>query len=152
MRTARILTISRHILHTPPGNHAHPPATTHAPQQPCTPPATMHAPPQPRMPPATPRPHMLPAMHTSWPCTPPTMHTSPSHAHTPPCTPSRPHMWTSITPRPCTPPWTEWQTGVKILPCPKLRLWAVKMVARKSHEGLLEISFTWVRTVNCSSK
>ena len=23
------------------------------------------------------------------------------------------------------PPWTEWQTGVKILPCPKLRLRAV---------------------------
>ena len=26
------------------------------------------------------------------------------------------------------PPWTEWQTGVKILPCPKLRLWTVKIV------------------------
>ena len=23
------------------------------------------------------------------------------------------------------PPWTEWQTGAKILPCPKLHLWAV---------------------------
>ena len=24
------------------------------------------------------------------------------------------------------PPWTEWHTGVKTLPCPKLHLWAVK--------------------------
>ena len=27
----------------------------------------------------------------------------------------------------CYPLWTEWQTGVKTLPCPKLRLWAVKI-------------------------
>ena len=26
-----------------------------------------------------------------------------------------------------TPPWPEWQTVLKILPCPKFRMWAVKM-------------------------
>ena len=74
MRTARSLTVSYHILCTPPSatmhappqpcmppNHACPPATTYAPQQPCTPPsnhtphnhacplATMHTPPVNRM-------------------------------------------------------------------------------------------------------
>ena len=29
-----------------------------------------------------------------------------------------------------TPPWTEWQTGVKILPCPKPRLRAAKILRR----------------------
>ena len=33
------------------------------------------------------------------------------------------------------PPWTEWQTGVKILPCPKLRLRAINMHWRT--QGLL---------------
>ena len=34
-----------------------------------------------------------------------------------------------------TPLWTEWQTGVKTLPCPKLRLRAVKIIApyNKQH-------------------
>ena len=31
------------------------------------------------------------------------------------------------------PLWTEWNTWVKILPCPKLRLWAVKILKRKTE-------------------
>ena len=45
-----------------------------------------------------------------------------------------------------TPPWTEWQTGVKALPCPKLRLRAVNigkliLIARRSRQLSLEL--TW---------
>ena len=37
-----------------------------------------------------------------------------------------------------SPPWTEWQTGAKILPCPKLRLRAVKTEeTKKCMESLL---------------
>ena len=39
-----------------------------------------------------------------------------------------------------TPPWTEWQTGVKTLPCLKLRLWTVKilkLILRFSRRFLL---------------
>ena len=93
----------------PLGNHAHPPATMHAPQQPCmcpttTPLVTMHAPRQPCMPPSS---HACPlaGMHAPQPCMPP---------------------W-----QPCMPPlWIEWQTSVKILPCQKLRLRAVIITRR----------------------
>ena len=34
----------------------------------------------------------------------------------------------------CPPLWTEWQTGVKILPCPKLRLRAVNINIRKDYD------------------
>ena len=45
-----------------------------------------------------------------------------------------------------TPPWTEWQTSVKTLPCPKLRLRAVNigkliLIARRSRQLSLEL--TW---------
>ena len=101
MRTARSLTVSRHILCMPPPQPCmphHPPATMHAPQQPhmppspanhtrlpplqpCMPPsnhacplATMHSPQQPHMPPAT--------THTPrQPCTPPSNHTHPPCNH-----------------------------------------------------------------------
>ena len=118
MRTARSLTVSHCIRK----NHARPPPdkTMHTPQiKPGMPPQiklcmlppnkTMHAPRiKPRMPP--------------WikPCMPPLATT---HAPPQPCTP-RNHA------RP--PLWTEWQTGVKILPCPKLRLRAVKIRVNKS--------------------
>ena len=65
----------------------------------------MHAPRQPRTP--------SPAPQQPW--TPPENHACPPQQ---PCTPPR-------QPRTSPPPWTEWQTGVKILPCPKLRLRAV---------------------------
>ena len=52
------------------------------------------------------------------------MHAPPAATYAPlqPCM----HPW-----QPCTLPpplWTEWQTGVKILPCPKLRLREVTML------------------------
>ena len=135
MRTACSLTISHHIPWMPPCNHAHPvpqphmsPATMHTPNN-CTPPPTAtHAqslPLQPHMPPCNhaclPQPHMCPPQ----PCIPTaTMHAPPPHNH---AHPLQPHMPPSPS-QPCMPPlWTEWQTGVKILPCPKLRLRAVKM-------------------------
>ena len=48
------------------------------------------------------------------------------HACPPPRTPP-PHATHPLpcSPRHARPRWTEWQTGVKILPCPKLRLRAV---------------------------
>ena len=52
-------------------------------------------------------------------------HTRPprsNHAHPP----EQPRMPPPEQPR-MPPLWTEWQTGVKILPCPKLRLRAVIM-------------------------
>ena len=126
MRTARSLTVSCHILCMPPPPHNHtPPPAIHAPcnhtcppnhtSPPTTmhPPATMHAPSN-YAPPAT--------MHTprNHACPPTTMH-APPQPHMPPsnhaCPPATTHP----------PPWTEWQTGVKILPCPKLRLRAVNI-------------------------
>ena len=113
----------------------------HAPQQPCTPPmATMHTPQNHAHPPGTtqaPRNHACPPCNHA--CTPATTHTHPATMHAPqqPCTPSNhthpsnhacPPRATTCAPRqPHTPLWTEWQTGVKILPCPKLRLRAVIM-------------------------
>ena len=87
--------------HMPPSNHAHPVATMHIPP-------TMHAPPQPCMPPTPP--------------TPPTTTHAPSYNHT--C-PPQPHMPPSNHAH--SPLWTEWHTRVKIWPCPKLRLRAVKI-------------------------
>ena len=65
----------------------------------------------------------LPAMHAPWPCM-PTGHAYPSATHAPPpCMP--PAMYVPPASMPpyhaCPPPlhplWTEWQTGVKTLPC-----------------------------------
>ena len=124
MRTARSLTVSRRIPRMPPpeqprmppqSNHACPPrATTHAPR------ATMHAPQE--------QPHM--PSHPEQPCTPPKQPRMPplEQPRTPPgATMHAPPRATTHTPRSnyACPPWTEWQTGVKILPCPKLRLRAV---------------------------
>ena len=99
MRTARSLTISRRILRMPPTTHT-PPGNHTCPLQPHTPP------------------------HQHMPST--TMH-APQQPHMPLATrhaPRRPHM-----PHPTATvhasPWTEWRTGVKILPCPELRLRAV---------------------------
>ena len=103
-------------------SYACPPTTTLAPRQPHMPPlatthpsgnhacplATMHAPQQPHTLSLQPR---MPPNHTCprQPCMAPlaTMH---------------------------APLWTEWQTGVKILPCPKLRLRAV-MKSKQSCVG-----------------
>ena len=87
----------------PPCNHACPLATMHAP------PATMHA-------------------STQQPCMPPGNHACPLQPHMPPCSHACPPATTHTPLQPWTPPlWTEWQTGAKILPCPKLRLRAVIM-------------------------
>ena len=134
MRTARSLTVS-HCIQKNWKNHAHPPrATMHASpwEQPCMPPqATMHAPPatmhtppeQPCMPPQSN--HACPPWKQ--PCMPPWS----NHARPPPEQPrmpplEQPRMPPQEQPRMPPPLWTEWQTGVKILPCPKLRLRAVK--------------------------
>ena len=161
MRTARSLTVSCHILCMPPSNHTHPPATMHAPQQPCIPPqpstpcnhacppcshtpplnhacppTTVHAPCNHTPPTTTHAPHnyICPTATTHPPTTthtPATVHT-PQQPHTPP---AAMHIPCNHAP-PCNhacpptthaPSWTEWQTGVKILPCPKLRLRAVKI-------------------------
>ena len=126
MCTVRWLIVSPYLI----VSQACPPrATTHATlEQPCMPPrAATHAPEQPRMPPwsnhahppeqpCTPtqeQPHMSPEQ----PCMPPsraTMHAPPEQPHMPAPSPRSNHA--------PSPPWTEWQTGVKILPCPKLRL------------------------------
>ena len=109
MRTARSLTASPYLV------------VSHA----CPPPgATMHAPPeQPHTPPrATPPGATTCPLPLEQPCIP--------RATTPP-----PEQSCTLPPeQPCTPPeqprtplWTEWQTGVKMLPCPKLRLRAVTM-------------------------
>ena len=123
MCTARSLIISLYLIIShacPPGsNHVCPPgATMHIPPTGTTmhtpSGATMHAPPeQPCMPP--------------WEqsCMPPR-----ATAHAPWEQPRMPPRATTHTPReqPRMPPlWTEWQTGVKILPCPKFRLRAVKI-------------------------
>ena len=78
-------------------------------QQPCTPPLE-----QPRMPPLGATTHAPPGATT---------HAPPSnHAPLPPGA----TMHAPPREQPSMPPlWTEWQTGVKILPCPKLRLRAV---------------------------
>ena len=128
--------------HAPSGNHAHPPATTHAPNHAC-PLATMHTPQQPHMPPsnhACPPTMHAPSNHTCPPTThAPGNHTHPWQPHTPPGnhthppatthTPWQPHTPSNHTPLETThaPLWTWWQTGVKILPCLKLHLRAVKM-------------------------
>ena len=116
MRTARSLTISRHIPCTPPWiNHAHPPSNHAPPEQPCMPPEQPHMPPwsnhacppwsnhacpratlhppweQPRMAPE--QPHMPPWSNHA--CPPPpgaTMHASPQEQ---PCiSPPVDRMWT----------------------------------------------------------
>ena len=102
MRTVGSLTVSRSIWHgggcMPCTPLPHTPPTTHPPCHACHPPCTP------------------PAMHTPLPCT------HPCHAHTP----------GTHAPLPCRhpyharPPWIEWQMFVKLLPCPKLRLRAVK--------------------------
>ena len=99
----------------PPDNHACPHTTTHAPL------ATMHAPQQPCMPPGN---HTCPPATTHAP--PATMHAPLATTH-PPDNHTCPPATTYTSPQqPRMPPlWTEWQTGVKILPCPKLRLGAV---------------------------
>ena len=117
MRTARSLTVSHRILHTPlqprmpPRNHAHPPATMHAPWQPHMPPSNHACPPATKHDPQQPR--MLPGNHT---CPPATTHAPGNHAcplattHAPqqPCMPPA----TTHAPRqPCMPPpWTEFLT------------------------------------------
>ena len=65
-----------------------------------------------------------------WPCMPPGMHTPP-----PPCTPpSHP------TGHACPLLWTEWQTGVKILPYPKLRLLAVTIITTRLNRYFFLLS------------
>ena len=105
-------------------SYACPPMTMHAPQ-PCMPPsnhvhprATMHALGNHACPPAT--------THTPWqPCTTPGNHACILQLCTPPATTHAPLATMHA------PLWTEWQTGVKILPCPKLRLRAVIRVLHK---------------------
>ena len=135
------LTVSRSICHaSPPPRHACPLPCTPAPC--CTSP--YHACPLPSMPPChahppathtptmhVPLPHMPPHYNACpMPCTPPAMHTPPAMytpCHTCPPTMHVPPT-TMHAPLPRTLPlWTEWQTGVKILPCPKLRLQAVNI-------------------------
>ena len=48
--------------------------------------------------------------------------------------------------QPPPPLWTEWQTGVKILPCPKLRLRAVKIRTKSGFEP--GVSY-WLRLYGC---
>ena len=126
--------------HAPLGTHA--PPWPHMPPQPCMPPrhtckVGMH--PQAHTPPG----HVHPlATHATRPCMPPRYahplrHAPPRHTqslgtHAPPAMRApRPHMpqamHVPIPPSHIPPPWTEWQTGIKILPCPKLRLQAVKI-------------------------
>ena len=121
MRTARSLIVSLYLV----VSHARPPgATMHTPQeQPHTPPrATMHAPLGATM-------HAPGSNHT---CPPRSNHACPPGVttHAPQeqwPTPPREQPCMPPQEQPCMPPlWTEWQTGVKILPCPKLRLRAVK--------------------------
>ena len=68
---------------------------------------------------------------------PPHIHASPGNHTGPPTTmhaPRQPRMPPSnhASPPATTPPRTEWQTGVKILPCPKLRLRAVTRSQRQT--------------------
>ena len=108
IRTARSLTVSHHILHTPPQQprmppdmHAPHPATMHAPWQPCIP--GNHA-------------HPLATMHAPWqPCTPQQPHAPSNHAH-PPATTHAP-LSTMHAPPPSTmhapSPIVDGQTPVK---------------------------------------
>ena len=65
------------------------------------------------------------------PCMPPQPHMPPTTTHAPwqPRTPPSNHACPPATTQAPPPLWTEWQTGVKILPCPKLRLRAIKIVS-----------------------
>ena len=126
MRTARSLIVSQYFIIS----HACPPgATAHAPQeQPHMPPGSNHAypPEQPRTPPrATTHP-------LEQPCTPPQSN------HTPPGATTH-----------APPPWTEWQTGVKILPCPKLRL---RAVIKTSYRCCHEQPDSWCHRTSCQSE
>ena len=107
MRTARSLTVSRHIprmptphAHCPPKTTHASPATMHAPQQPCTPPTAttgppgnhahpptaMHTPWQLCITPSNPA-HPLATTHAPWqPCTPPQQPRTPSNHACPPAT------------------------------------------------------------------
>ena len=122
MRTARAMTgrISWGGVHTThaPLCHACPPFTMHVPLHHTCPPFATHAPPFAMHPP-------LPCTPSLSPCMPPGMHTPQEQPCMPP--PEQPHTHPpgSNHARPLL--WTEWQTGVKILPCPKLRLRAVNM-------------------------
>ena len=96
----------------------HPPnKTMHAPQiKPCMPPWSNHTPPQATMhAPHPEQPRMPPGSNHTWPPQQPCTHPPPGSNHA------------------CPPPWTEWQTGVKILPCPKLRLRAVIKPSSRSN-------------------
>ena len=109
--------------------HAHPPAMN-APQAHKPPshtcPLAMHAP-QPCMPPG----HAHPIRHTH----PLGMHPPDMHAPSPGThTPYGAHM---------PPLWTEWQTGVKKLPCPKLRLRAVNIYSKLCAATENWTSNTW---------
>ena len=107
MRTARSLTVPPCLVVShacpPRSNHAHPPGSNHAPPE------------QPRMPPRSNHTHPPQSNHA---CLPP-----PEQPRMPPL--EQPHMPPPEQPcmpppeQPCMPPLkTEWQTGVKILPCP----------------------------------
>ena len=104
MRTARSLTVSRSICHAPLPRHTRPPATH---PLPCMPHPTTLAPL-----PCTKPPH--PLSHARLPCHAchPATH-APCHAR-PPCGQK------------------PWQTLLKPLPCPRLRLWTVKMPWKRS--------------------
>ena len=112
MCTAHSLTVSPYLV----VSHACPPWSNHAcpPEQPCTPQATHVCPPSKHAPPQA-------TMHAprERPCMP---HPRSNHTHTPreqPCTPPWEQPCMPPQEQPCMPPlWTEWQTGVKILPCP----------------------------------
>ena len=108
----------------PPAHWPYPPEkTTHAPPphpEACTPPApgSMHAPLHPEA-------HTPPHPEA---CMPPPEKST--HAPQPPpekvcMLPRKKHACPPRKSTHATPPWTEWQTGAKLLPCPKLRLRAV---------------------------
>ena len=154
MRTARSLIISPYLVishaRPPRSNHTHLlAATTHhqsnhtcAQEQPRKPPGSNYASPweQPCMPPQE-QPHMPPGatMHATQSkhvCH-PSNHTPHEHPHM--------HLPGAIMHPPrsnhtCAPLWTEWQTGVKILPCPKLQV----LVSRLNEPEILDIN-----TVSC---
>ena len=136
MCTARSLTVSCHM---PPGNHACPPATMHAPHN--------HACPL--------QPHMPPGNNA---CPPATTHTPLPTTHAPlatthaPCNHACPPTTTHAPPL-----WTEWLTDTCKNNLRKLRLRAVIMVYSHWPEpgwgtnGLYEIvwtlpHYTWTRT------
>ena len=144
MHTARSLTrILSYSMHTP--NHACSPPTMH------DPPPTIHAPLQSCMSPSnhTCPPPTLQALPPTTHAPPPTTHTPPNHACPPTIHAPQPYMPPNHTHppptthapslQPCMPPplWTEWHTLVKILPCPKLRLRAVKI----KNEPRIELRF-----------